>query len=102
MTRVEKGVLAAAAKKPAMPTTTNAAGWGTRPGQAVPKNQLRTMPRAPPPQPPMTIDGPNTPPEPPLPMVSPVVRILPKATHSSTRAKNTLGCWALRASCKMP
>ena len=33
MTSVEKGVLAAAAKKPAMPTMTKLAGFGTRPGQ---------------------------------------------------------------------
>ena len=87
ITSVETGVLAAAAKKPAMPTITNVAGWGTSAGQ----NQCRTIPNAPPPQPPMTMLGPKTPPEPPLPMVRPVVRILPRATARRTRAKNKLG-----------
>ena len=101
MTSVENGVLAAAAKKPAMPTMTKVAGCGTSAGQS----QWRRIPSAPPPQPPMTIDGPKTPPEPPLPMVRPVVRILPRATASSTRAKKRLSSPAsgmVMASCRMP
>ena len=34
----------------------------------------------------MTIEGPNTPPEPPLPIVRLVVRILPKAIANRTQA----------------
>ena len=82
MMSVEKGVLAAAAKKPAMPMITKVAGWGTSDGHQL----CKSSPKAPPPQPPMTIDGPNTPPEPPLPMVRPVVRILPSAIARSTQA----------------
>ena len=48
---------------------------------------LLLHPSAPPPQPPITIDGPNTPPEPPLPMVNPVVRIFPSDTSISTPAR---------------
>ena len=39
MIKVENGVLAAAAKKPAMPTITKLAGWGTRAGQRLWKSQ---------------------------------------------------------------
>src|SRR5262245_47073439 len=69
-----------------MPTRTNVAGCGTRPGA----RRCRTMPSAPPPQPPITIDGPKTPPQPPLPMVRPVVRILPTATARSKSARPRL------------
>src|SRR4051812_29920801 len=86
MTSVEIGVLAAAAKNPAMPTMTNVAGCGARAGH----RRCSTTPRAPPPQPPITIDGPNTPPDPPPPIVSPVVRILPTATASRTAATDRL------------
>ena len=75
MTIVENGVFAAAAKKPPMPTITKAAGFGTREGAY----RCRMMPSAPPPQPPITIDGPKTPPEPPLPIVRLVVAIFPRA-----------------------
>ncbi len=78
MINVEKGVFAAAAKKPAMPTMTKLAGCGTSQGQKL----WKTIPSAPPPQPPMTIEGPKTPPEPPLAMVKLVVRILPRAIAS--------------------
>ncbi len=61
---------------------TKLAGWGTSVGQS----PCKSSPKAPPPQPPMTIEGPNTPPEPPLPMVSPVVRIFPSAIARSTHA----------------
>ncbi len=80
--KVENGVFAAAAKKPAMPTSANAAGLSCSPGNIRPS----TMPSAPPPQPPMTIEGPNTPPEPPLPIVKLVVRIFPNAIASSAAA----------------
>ena len=66
-------------------------GCGTKAGQS----QCRRMPRAPPPQPPITIEGPKTPPEPPLPMVRLVVRILPRATASRSRAREELApAWA--------
>ena len=55
------------------------------------------MPSAPPPQPPITIDGPNTPPEPPLPMVRLVVRILPSATASSSPAAASVGFMCCQA-----
>ena len=57
-------------------------GLGTRVGHQL----CRNIPKAPPPHPPMTIEGPNTPPEPPLPIVRPVVKIFPKAIASSTQA----------------
>ena len=75
MIKVEIGVLAAAAKNPAMPTITKLAGFGTKAGQS----PWKASPTAPPPHPPMTIEGPKTPPEPPLPIVRLVVRILPSA-----------------------
>ena len=75
MMSVEKGVFAAAAKKPAMPTMTKLARVAQEPGH----QWWKTIPSAPPPQPPMTIEGPKTPPEPPLPMVKLVVAILPSA-----------------------
>src|SRR5271170_7675750 len=65
-----------------MPTITKLAGCGARLGQI----WLSAIPRAPAPQPPMTIDGPKTPPEPPLPIVRLVVTILPSATAMSTPA----------------
>jgi hypothetical protein len=58
-----------AAKKPALPTTTKLAGLMSKPGQ----KWLSTSPNAPPPQPPITIDGPKTSPDPPLPIVKLVV-----------------------------
>ncbi len=67
--------------------------------------QWSKIPSAPPPQPPMTIDGPKTPPEPPLPIVRPVVRILPNAISDSTSASPRLAwCSAgsVIASCKLP
>ena len=88
MMSVENGVFAAAAKKPAMPTTTKLAGCGTSQGE----RWCKQIPKAPPPQPPMTIDGPKTPPEPPLPMVRPVVKILPKAMANRTSAVALPSC----------
>ena len=46
----------------------------------------------------MTIDGPNTPPDPPLPIVRPVVRILPRAIANSSvtadgGAVGSMACW---------
>ena len=88
MISVENGVLAAAAKKPAMPTITKLAGCGTRWGQRL----WNTMPSAPPPQPPITIDGPKTPPEPPLPIVRPVVTIFPSAIINRIEAPTFVSC----------
>ena len=56
MMSVEKGVFAAAAKNPAMPTITKLAGCGTSHG----KRLWNMIPMAPPPHPPITIEGPNT------------------------------------------
>ncbi len=67
MMMVEKGVLAAAAKKPAMPRMMKLCGCGTRSG----KSDEHSRPTAPPPQPP-------------LPIVRLVVRILPSATARSS------------------
>ena len=53
MTSVEKGVLAAAAKKPAMPTSTKVVGFGTKAGQ----NQCSRIPNAPPAHPPIAHRG---------------------------------------------
>ena len=69
-----------------MPTITKLAGWAHNSGQM----WCSTMPNAPPPQPPMTIEGPNTPPEPPLPIVKAVVKILPIAIANSTAARPRL------------
>ena len=95
--------MAAAAKKPAMPTMTKLAGCGTEPCG---KTRWSRMPSAPPPQPPITIDGPNTPPEPPLPMVRPVVRILPSGDGQQEHRQRT-GPLApagrsVRLFCRMP
>jgi hypothetical protein len=95
MMSVENGVLAAA-KNPAMPMITKLAGCGTRPGHA----WWNTVPTAPPVQPPMTIAGPNTPPDPPLPIVRLVVRILPRATATSTPADKLASFH--RPSCSTP
>src|SRR5581483_1166731 len=95
MIRVENGVLAAAAKNPAMPTTANAAGCGANAGH----RWFSPSPTAPPAHPPITIDGPNTPPDPPDPIVSPVVRILPTDTARSTPASPA---GSVNAVCRMP
>ena len=87
-------------KKPAMPMMTKAAGWGAMAGQRL----WRKMPMAPPPHPPMTMEGPKTPPEPPEPMVRPVVRIFPREMTRRRKAKAVLAsrsgsmvraCWRI-------
>ncbi len=74
------GVLETPAKKPPIPTSTKAAGsicaWGTQ--------DARNCPQAPPSMPPMSIDGPNTPPLPPELIVRPVATILRTARVSSS------------------
>ena len=78
MISVENGVFAAAAKKPAIPTMTKLAGMRRGPG-----HQMEARPPAPRPHPPMTIEGPNTPPEPPLPIVKRGRRDLAQAMASN-------------------
>ncbi len=84
---VEKGVFAAAAKKPAIPTTANALGSGANLGQI----EWIANPRAPPALAPITIEGPNTPPEPPEPIVRLVVSILPIAMANNSPAPSFSG-----------
>src|SRR4029450_13656414 len=75
------GVLETPAKKPPIPTRTNAAGLTWAPGT----QEARECPQAPPSMPPINIDGPNTPPLPPELMVRPVATILRIARVSSSQ-----------------
>ena len=74
------GTLAAAEKKLAMPRMTNTSTRVTTEGI----HCWSSRPTAPPRVPPMTMLGPNTPPDPPEPMVSEVVRIFPIPMAPST------------------
>ena len=87
ITSVENGVLAAAAKNPAVPSRTNAAGGGAQVGPS----GWRISPSAPPPHPPIKSAGPNTPPDPPLPTVRLVVTNFPTAIAPSNPAVNASG-----------
>ena len=83
MTIEVRGVLETPAKKPPIPTrtkaATNAPGLAAAPGT----QGSRNWPQAPPSMPPMSIDGPNTPPLPPELIVSPVATILRTARVKS-------------------
>jgi len=79
MSTVESGARAQPEKKPAMPTTAKACGCRTSSGH----HSWKICPMAEPRQPPITIEGPNTPPEPPELIVRLVVRIFSRATVTS-------------------
>src|SRR6185437_9911255 len=98
MSKVEIGVLATPAKKPAIPTNVNGPTSGTTPGNHSWNNVPTEAPR----QPPITIDGPNTPPDPPEPIVSAVESILPKATNASTASAGPIALVSLTACCSVP
>ena len=89
---VEIGVLETAVKKPAMPTTTKAPGSVTTVGM-MPWN---IFPTAPPMAPPMTTEGPKTPPLPPDPMEKEVVSTFPSAreTKKGTVSSLLIAIWA--------
>lgn len=73
---VEIGAFDTAEKKPAIPSMAMAWGDTIISGMRL----LKNIPTAPPKHPPITTEGPKTPPDPPEPMLKEVVRILPNAT----------------------
>src|ERR1041385_7432144 len=81
-----------------MPTIVNGPPAGSIPGN----HASNTVPTVAPRQPPMTIDGPNTPPEPPEPIVSDVVSILPIATKPRTASGGPIELHSLTALWSVP
>jgi hypothetical protein len=70
------GAWAMLPKRTIMPTITNGAGSAGSPGAIGSSSRQRDAPR----RPPITMPGPNTPPEPPEPIVSEVARIFAKGS----------------------
>ena len=79
-------MLETAVKNPAIPTITNEPGFITMPGIAM----WNILPITPPIAPPITMEGPKTPPLPPEPMENDVVIIFPKARHKRKGMVNSL------------
>src|SRR4051812_13319419 len=93
---VEIGACAAPAKKPAMPTMAKICGCGTSCGHML----CSSNPTAAPVQPPITIEGPNTPPDPPELIVREVVKILTSANDDNSHTPKAAG--SVRAVCRTP
>ena len=86
--------MATPAKKPPIPTSTQAAVGGASWGATRDERSAKIAPVTPP----MTSDGAKTPPEPPEEMVNEVARIL--AGNNSTRILS--GSWLSMVSCNQP